>query len=137
MDLYKKLKKGRKKQILYIYETIIESQSPNEDDDENDIISLDYLFMKIDMYWKNIFPIHNVIDANKTCKQIMKRIFVLDIDNSIDIIDLIYVYTNLFYLENFINESTIQNSSVNEKYSFITSYLYRYESKSEYIKIKY
>ena len=133
MDLYKKLKKGRKKQILYIYETMAERESPSEDD----IISYDYLFMKIDMYWKNIFPIHDVVDANKTCKQIMKRIFALDIDSTINIVDLIHVYSNLFYLENFINESIIQNALVNERYAFIKDYLYRYESGSEYIKIKY
>lgn len=135
MNLYKKLKKGRMEQVLAIYEMMAESESPNENNEDS--ISYDYLFMKIDMYWKNIFPIHDIIDANKVCKRIMKRILVLDVDSVIDIVDLIYIYSNLFYLEIFIDKSIIQNSFINNNYSFIKDYLYRYESGSEYIRIKY
>lgn len=122
-------------QVLAIYEMMAESESPNENNEDS--ISYDYLFMKIDMYWKNIFPIHDIIDANKVCKRIMKRILVLDVDSVIDIVDLIYIYSNLFYLEIFIDKSIIQNSFINNNYSFIKDYLYRYESGSEYIRIKY
>lgn len=135
MNLYKKLKKGRMEQVLAIYEMMAESESPNENNEDS--ISYDYLFMKIDMYWKNIFPVHDIIDANKVCKRIMKRILVLDVDSVIDIVDLIYIYSNLFYLEIFIDKSIIQNSFINNNYSFIKDYLYRYESGSEYIRIKY
>ena len=135
MNLYKKLKKGRMEQVLAIYEIMAESESPDENNEDS--ISYDYLFMKIDMYWKNIFPIHDIIDANKVCKRIMKRILVLDVDSVIDIVDLIYIYSNLFYLEIFIDKSIIQNSLINNNYSFIKDYLYRYESGSEYIRIKY
>ena len=135
MNLYKKLKKGRVEQVLAIYEIMAESESPDENNEDS--ISYDYLFMKIDMYWKNIFPIHDIIDANKVCKRIMKRILVLDVDSVIDIVDLIYIYSNLFYLEIFIDKSIIQNSFINNSYSFIKDYLYRYESGSEYIRIKY
>lgn len=135
MNLYKKLKKGRMEQVLAIYEMMAESESPNENNEDS--ISYDYLFMKIDMYWKNIFPVHDIIDANKVCKRIMKRILVLDVDSVIDIVDLIYIYSNLFYLEIFIDKSIIQNSFINNIYSFIKDYLYRYESGSEYIRIKY
>lgn len=135
MNLYKKLKKGRMEQVLAIYEIMAESESPDENNEDS--ISYDYLFMKIDMYWKNIFPVHDIIDANKVCKRIMKRILVLDVDNVIDIVDLIYIYSNLFYLEIFIDKSIIQNSFINNIYSFIKDYLYRYESGSEYIRIKY
>ena len=135
MNLYKKLKKGRMEQVLAIYEMMAESESPDENNEDS--ISYDYLFMKIDMYWKNIFPVHDIIDANKVCKRIMKRILVLDVDNVIDIVDLIYIYSNLFYLEIFIDKSIIQNSFINNSYSFIKDYLYRYESGSEYIRIKY
>lgn len=135
MNLYKKLKKGRMEQVLAIYEMMAESESPNENNEDS--ISYDYLFMKIDMYWKNIFPIHDIIDANKVCKRIMKRILVLDVYSVIDIVDLIYIYSNLFYLEIFIDKSIIQNSFINNNYSFIKDYLYRYESGSEYIRIKY
>lgn len=135
MNLYKKLKKGRMEQVLAIYEMMAESESPNENNEDS--ISYDYLFMKIDMYWKNIFPVHDIIDANKVCKRIMKRILVLDVDSVIDIVDLIYIYSNLFYLEIFIDKSIIQNSLINNNYSFIKDYLYRYESGSEYIRIKY
>ena len=135
MNLYKKLKKGRMEQVLAIYEMMAESESPNENNENS--ISYDYLFMKIDMYWKNIFPVHDIIDANKVCKRIMKRILVLDVDSVIDIVDLIYIYSNLFYLEIFIDKSIIQNSFINNNYSFIKDYLYRYESGSEYIRIKY
>lgn len=135
MNLYKKLKKGRMEQVLAIYEMMAESESPNENNEDS--ISYDYLFMKIDMYWKNIFPVHDIIDANKVCKRIMKRILVLDVDSVIDIVDLIYIYSNLFYLEIFIDKSIIQNSFINNSYSFIKDYLYRYESGSEYIRIKY
>ena len=135
MNLYKKLKKGRMEQVLAIYEMMAESESTNENNEDS--ISYDYLFMKIDMYWKNIFPIHDIIDANKVCKRIMKRILVLDVDSVIDIVDLIYIYSNLFYLEIFIDKSIIQNSFINNNYSFIKDYLYRYESGSEYIRIKY
>lgn len=135
MNLYKKLKKGRMEQVLAIYEIMAESESPNENNEDS--ISYDYLFMKIDMYWKNIFPVHDIIDANKVCKRIMKRILVLDVDSVIDIVDLIYIYSNLFYLEIFIDKSIIQNSFINNIYSFIKDYLYRYESGSEYIRIKY
>lgn len=122
-------------QVLAIYEMMAESESPNENNEDS--ISYDYLFMKIDMYWKNIFPVHDIIDANKVCKRIMKRILVLDVDSVIDIVDLIYIYSNLFYLEIFIDKSIIQNSFINNIYSFIKDYLYRYESGSEYIRIKY
>ena len=122
-------------QVLAIYEMMAESESPDENNEDS--ISYDYLFMKIDMYWKNIFPVHDIIDANKVCKRIMKRILVLDVDNVIDIVDLIYIYSNLFYLEIFIDKSIIQNSFINNSYSFIKDYLYRYESGSEYIRIKY
>ena len=122
-------------QVLAIYEMMAESESPNENNEDS--ISYDYLFMKIDMYWKNIFPVHDIIDANKVCKRIMKRILVLDVDSVIDIVDLIYIYSNLFYLEIFIDKSIIQNSFINNSYSFIKDYLYRYESGSEYIRIKY
>ena len=122
-------------QVLAIYEMMAESESPNENNEDS--ISYDYLFMKIDMYWKNIFPVHDIIDANKVCKRIMKRILVLDVDSVIDIVDLIYIYSNLFYLEIFIDKSIIQNSLINNNYSFIKDYLYRYESGSEYIRIKY
>ena len=122
-------------QVLAIYEMMAESESPNENNEDS--ISYDYLFMKIDMYWKNIFPVHDIIDANKVCKRIMKRILVLDVDSVIDIVDLIYIYSNLFYLEIFIDKSIIQNSFINNNYSFIKDYLYRYESGSEYIRIKY
>lgn len=122
-------------QVLAIYEIMAESESPNENNEDS--ISYDYLFMKIDMYWKNIFPVHDIIDANKVCKRIMKRILVLDVDSVIDIVDLIYIYSNLFYLEIFIDKSIIQNSFINNIYSFIKDYLYRYESGSEYIRIKY
>lgn len=135
MNLYKKLKKGRVEQVLAIYEIMAESESPDENNEDS--ISYDYLFMKIDMYWKNIFPIHDIIDANKVCKRIMKRILVLDVYSVIDIVDLIYIYSNLFYLEIFIDKSIIQNSFINNNYSFIKDYLYRYESGSEYIRIKY
>ena len=135
MNLYKKLKKGRMEQVLAIYEIMAESESPDENNEDS--ISYDYLFMKIDMYWKNIFPIHDIIDANKVCKRIMKRILVLDVYSVIDIVDLIYIYSNLFYLEIFIDKSIIQNSFINNNYSFIKDYLYRYESGSEYIRIKY
>lgn len=135
MNLYKKLKKGRVEQVLAIYEIMAESESPDENNEDS--ISYDYLFMKIDMYWKNIFPIHDIIDANKVCKRIMKRILVLDVYSVIDIVDLIYIYSNLFYLEIFIDKSIIQNSLINNNYSFIKDYLYRYESGSEYIRIKY
>ena len=135
MNLYKKLKKGRMEQVLAIYEMMAESESPDENNEDS--ISYDYLFMKIDMYWKNIFPVHDIIDANKVCKRIMKRILVLDVDSVIDIVDLIYIYSNLFYLEIFIDKSIIQNSFINNNYSFIKDYLYRYESGSEYIRIKY
>lgn len=135
MNLYKKLKKGRMEQVLAIYEIMAESESPDENNEDS--ISYDYLFMKIDMYWKNIFPVHDIIDANKVCKRIMKRILVLDVDSVIDIVDLIYIYSNLFYLEIFIDKSIIQNSFINNNYSFIKDYLYRYESGSEYIRIKY
>ena len=135
MNLYKKLKKGRMEQVLAIYEMMAESESSNENNEDS--ISYDYLFMKIDMYWKNIFPVHDIIDANKVCKRIMKRILVLDVDSVIDIVDLIYIYSNLFYLEIFIDKSIIQNSFINNIYSFIKDYLYRYESGSEYIRIKY
>lgn len=135
MNLYKKLKKGRMEQVLAIYEIMAESESPDENNEDS--ISYDYLFMKIDMYWKNIFPVHDIIDANKVCKRIMKRILVLDVDSVIDIVDLIYIYSNLFYLEIFIDKSIIQNSFINNSYSFIKDYLYRYESGSEYIRIKY
>lgn len=135
MNLYKKLKKGRMEQVLAIYEMMAESESPDENNEDS--ISYDYLFMKIDMYWKNIFPVHDIIDANKVCKRIMKRILVLDVDSVIDIVDLIYIYSNLFYLEIFIDKSIIQNSFINNNYSFIKNYLYRYESGSEYIRIKY
>lgn len=122
-------------QVLAIYEMMAESESPDENNEDS--ISYDYLFMKIDMYWKNIFPIHDIIDANKVCKRIMKRILVLDVYSVIDIVDLIYIYSNLFYLEIFIDKSIIQNSFINNNYSFIKDYLYRYESGSEYIRIKY
>ena len=122
-------------QVLAIYEIMAESESPDENNEDS--ISYDYLFMKIDMYWKNIFPIHDIIDANKVCERIMKRILVLDVDSVIDIVDLIYIYSNLFYLEIFIDKSIIQNSFINNSYSFIKDYLYRYESGSEYIRIKY
>ena len=122
-------------QVLAIYEMMAESESSNENNEDS--ISYDYLFMKIDMYWKNIFPVHDIIDANKVCKRIMKRILVLDVDSVIDIVDLIYIYSNLFYLEIFIDKSIIQNSFINNIYSFIKDYLYRYESGSEYIRIKY
>ena len=122
-------------QVLAIYEMMDESESPDENNEDS--ISYDYLFMKIDMYWKNIFPVHDIIDANKVCKRIMKRILVLDVDSVIDIVDLIYIYSNLFYLEIFIDKSIIQNSFINNSYSFIKDYLYRYESGSEYIRIKY
>ena len=122
-------------QVLAIYEMMAESESPDENNEDS--ISYDYLFMKIDMYWKNIFPVHDIIDANKVCKRIMKRILVLDVDSVIDIVDLIYIYSNLFYLEIFIDKSIIQNSFINNSYSFIKDYLYRYESGSEYIRIKY
>lgn len=122
-------------QVLAIYEIMAESESPDENNEDS--ISYDYLFMKIDMYWKNIFPVHDIIDANKVCKRIMKRILVLDVDSVIDIVDLIYIYSNLFYLEIFIDKSIIQNSFINNSYSFIKDYLYRYESGSEYIRIKY
>ena len=122
-------------QVLAIYEMMAESESPDENNEDS--ISYDYLFMKIDMYWKNIFPVHDIIDANKVCKRIMKRILVLDVDSVIDIVDLIYIYSNLFYLEIFIDKSIIQNSFINNIYSFIKDYLYRYESGSEYIRIKY
>lgn len=122
-------------QVLAIYEIMAESESPDENNEDS--ISYDYLFMKIDMYWKNIFPVHDIIDANKVCKRIMKRILVLDVDSVIDIVDLIYIYSNLFYLEIFIDKSIIQNSFINNNYSFIKDYLYRYESGSEYIRIKY
>lgn len=122
-------------QVLAIYEMMAESESPDENNEDS--ISYDYLFMKIDMYWKNIFPVHDIIDANKVCKRIMKRILVLDVDSVIDIVDLIYIYSNLFYLEIFIDKSIIQNSFINNNYSFIKDYLYRYESGSEYIRIKY
>ena len=90
-------------QVLAIYEIMAESESPDENNEDS--ISYDYLFMKIDMYWKNIFPVHDIIDANKVCKRIMKRILVLDVDSVIDIVDLIYIYSNLFYLEIFIDKS--------------------------------
>ena len=122
-------------QVLAIYEIMAESESPDENNEDS--ISYDYLFMKIDMYWKNIFPVHDIIDVNKVCKRIMKRILVLDVDSVIDIVDLIYIYSNLFYLEIFIDKSIIQNSFINNSYSFIKDYLYRYESGSEYIRIKY
>lgn len=134
MSTYKKLKNGRKKQVSYIYDKMAENEYPM---DNYDVISYDKLFMMIDMYWKNIFPIEDVIDADKVCKRIFKKIFILDIDNEIDINDLIYIYINLFYLENFINSSIIQNSSINSKYSFIKDYLYRFESRTEFIRIKY
>ena len=134
MSPYKKLKNGRKKQVSYIYDKMAENEYPM---DNYDVISYDKLFMMIDMYWKNIFPIEDVIDADKVCKRIFKKIFILDIDNEIDINDLIYIYINLFYLENFINSSIIQNSSINSKYSFIKDYLYRFESRTEFIRIKY
>ena len=134
MSPYKKLKNGRKKQVSYIYDKMAENEYPI---DNYNVISYDKLFMMIDMYWKNIFPIEDVIDADRVCKRIFKKIFILDIDNEIDINDLIYIYINLFYLENFINSSIIQNSSINSKYSFIKDYLYRFESRTEFIRIKY
>lgn len=133
MKKYKKLKKGRNEQISYIYD-IIKSDLPSKDG--HSILTYDKLFMGIDINWRNLFPIYEFEDAHKVCKRILKRVLYMD-SEMIELKDLISIYVNLAYLEDFINNSLIQNNIINKNYSFIKDYLYRYESGLSYIKIKY
>lgn len=122
-----KIKKARKQQVKFIFKQILDSKQ--------DMLSLDRILININMNWKNLFPISDHTEANLICDKLMKKTFILDINNEIKLYDLIYIYSHLFYLGDFINKSIIQNDLMNKNFSLIQDYLYRYESGLEFIKI--
>lgn len=135
MNMYKKLKKGRKKQIDHIYKKMDADKYYTDKDYHT--LSFDNLFMSIDSNWKNLFPIEDTIDAVKVCKKIITKILVIDNTNIAKIRDVITIYVNLYYLEGFINNSLIQNNTINNSYAYIKNFLLKYESGMNYITIKY
>lgn len=137
MNLYKRLKNGRKRQVADMCNNIVKKNSSNITSNRVLNMTFDEFYMTIDTYWKRIFPIHDPYDATKVAKRTSKRLLYLDIDSKIKMRDLITIYFNLFYLEDFVNKSMVQNNTINYYYAFIKDYLYRYESGLENIQIEY
>lgn len=133
--MYKKIKKGRKEQVKITCENIANKNIISHGDIVN--MSYDIFYMNMDTCWKRLFPINNSYDAIKVSEQTIKRMLCLDVSNEIKMKDLVTIYFNLFYLEDFINKSVVQNNNVSFYYSYIKDYLYRYESGSDYMKIRY
>ena len=90
---------------------------------------------QIEVLWKDEHLIDNTEDAIYTVNSINYIISQMTTMGKLSVNRLSQFYTMLFYLEDFINSSIIQNRLISSYYGIIKEYIHNYESGKLKIKI--
>lgn len=129
MDIYKKNEKGRKKQINYLYDNISRI---------NNKIRTYEVLIYLNDNWKPMFPIADIQEAFKICNYI-NALMILNSDdftNDFKLKDYIKIYTNLNYLEYFMDRSPLKNTILENQYELLLEYFADIEFRNDYLEIK-
>lgn len=127
MNQYKLLMKERDKQAKKMYQKL--SNKEIEYADFNTIL------VYTDVKWKELIPILDSFDANNVCDKVWDIIHYIRSYSVLQIKDEIRLYTYLNYLEEFIDNSLIQNTEIMTRYSYAREFLHEYESDTKMVII--